>query len=318
MNLRAREHFSNSDAYLGQVRSRTLLANGTFGQMILVAENRKRSVSLIIKNKWDILNGNSSCADLLRSIEFDHPFIISTMSLFQNEQYVFQAIKQCSRFTLDQFLNMAARAGHALDLVNIQMYVCQLATALDFIHARQYLIKSLNPKSLLVDRIGNICIADMSLASPTNAPNVERQSFPQCLFLAPEIAQGQVLELQESCDFYALGACAHFMISMTFPNHETRPVPMTTDNPLFNDFLQKSLVLDPSLRVFTSFDELAAHELFAQINWLDIISREFNQTTYFNGWTFDNDPNYNLPLDTFLTETEILDEQDQAKFHALL
>lgn len=318
--LRARDHFSSSDAWLEQVRSRTLLANGTFGQMILVAENRKKSVSLIVKNKWDILNGNpSSCEDLVRSItmdlHFDHPFIINTISLFQNDTYIFQMVSQCSKFTLDQFLNMATRAGHALDLINIHLFLCQLATALDFIHARHYLLKSLNPKSLLVDRIGNICIADMSMANPKNAP-LDQETFPGCLFLAPEVAQGQVpsLEHEESCDFYALGACAYFMTCMTFPSHTVRPLPRIHHDSAFNDFLQKSLVLNPSERLFKSFEDLSQHELFAQVNWLDVLGREFNQTSFFDTMTFDDNPHFNLPLDSLLTENQSLEDEDQDKF----
>lgn len=317
----AQNHFRATNNFLQNLEPRCTLASGTFGQMVLVKDARK-SYALQIQDKLDILNGNPcTFGEITKSFQFHldpHPFIVTTKQIVQNDRFFIKIIEQCSRFSLDHFLSMLDRSGQNLPMMNIRLYLSQLSTALDYLHANNYIIKSLNPKSLIVDRLGNICIADLKMLSRIENQEDSRIFFNE-EFLAPEVAQGRQVS-GFSCDFYALGACAYFMTFLSFPSQKIRPLNLQIEHENFADFLEKSLILEESQRPFQTFENLASHEFFIDVDFCEVLSKQFNTVEFFENLEFHQGQNPDQALDFVLNQgqEDMIQEVDQIRFIDLL
>ena len=205
-----------------------------------------------------------------------------------------------------------------LDLVQFNLgndvtkqLLSQLATALDFLHHEGYILRSLDPRSLIVDRLANICITDLSFAIPMKH-NVDElhpiRELPNN-HLAPEVIQGK--SCNPSTDFFALGTVAYFLSTSNLPptpkplvNH----LPNSTPADLFN-FVQNCLIPSPNQRPFQTFDDLAADDYFgAHTDWCDVVTKQFTTAHFFQYKHFNNEKNPQNAMD-FVFETENEDQQ---------
>ena len=190
----------------------------------------------------------------------------------------------------------------------------QLATALDFLHNHEgYILRSLDPRSLIVDRLANICITDLSFAIPMEH-NVDDlhpiRELPND-HLAPEVIQGGKF-CNPSTDFFALGTVAYFLSTSNLPP-TPKPglvnlnLPNSTPADLFN-FVQNCLIPNPNQRPFQTFDDLAADHYFGtHTDWCDVVSKQFTTAHFFQYKHFNNEKNPQNAMD-FVFETENEDQ----------
>ena len=327
------------------------MAEGTFGKMILgydLRKSRLTSLNFVIKDKQEVIEQGEEAikrfkmdVKLCKKISQNpHPFIMKTTKMFQTERFCIKIANQCSRFNLKIFKQVSERPLFSrkntfqnffffqkLDLIQfdlgkdvIKQFLAQLATALDFLHNHKdggYILRSLDPRSLIVDRLANICITDLSFAIPIT----KRNKFVDHLqpirelpndHLAPEVIQGKFCN--PSTDFFALGTVAYFLSTSNLPPTPKPLVnldlPNSTPADLFN-FVQNCLIPNLSQRPFQTFDDLAADDYFGtHTDWCDVVNKQFTTAHFFQYKHFNNEKNPQNAMD-FVFETEITNEDDQ-------
>lgn len=201
---------------LGQSVLRRLLGQGTMGAVYLASQG-DRQVALkvflpaapleqaeqeeFLKRLEDIISHNAT---------LKHPHILTTLGHGRQNGLVYQIMPFNAGESLDARLK---RAG-ALPFTQIQTYLAQLASALDYAHANGILHRDLKPSNILLAPAGNLLISDFALAGLTTEKNFAktRRAMTGMLdTIAPEYVLGKAIDPR--ADLYSLGAVLYQMVT---------------------------------------------------------------------------------------------------------
>lgn len=199
--------------------------------------------------------------------KLNHPGLVPLIAVDSHEGAPFIVMKLIEGQTLDRLIKERKRLSvrQALPLVQ------QLASALDFLHARGVVHRDLKPANIMVDANDHLTLVDFGISQQKNTT---RLTLPGLvlgtpLYMAPE----QILtdEAGPSADIYALALLTWVMLvgEHPFAREERRESMFTRqvmEVPAFADalnpavpapvaqVLQRSLEKDPALRHPTAMD----------------------------------------------------------------
>lgn len=139
-----------------------------------------------------------------------HPHILPTLDHGKQAGLVYQAMPYMAGENLEALLK---RSG-ALPFEQIQLYLAQLAAALDYAHAQGFLHRDIKASNILLTPEGNVLLADFGLAGLTTEKNFARarRALPGMLnTIAPEYVLGKAIDPR--ADLYSLGAVLYQMVT---------------------------------------------------------------------------------------------------------
>src|SRR5260370_33037815 len=100
----------------------------------------------------------------------NHPHILPILNHGRQTGLVYQVMPYNAGESLETLLS---RAG-ALPLAQIQIYLAQLASALDYAHTHGILHRDIKPANILLTPEGNLLLSDFGVASLTTEKNFAR------------------------------------------------------------------------------------------------------------------------------------------------
>ena len=220
--------------------------------------------SIIVQNKKHITNLGLEAikrfqTDILMSQELErHPFILTTNLMFQTRNHCVRIVNQCGKQSLKMLMDRSAELGlrkSIKDPMFVRPYLAQISTAIDFLHGKGFLLRYINPDSLLIDPVGHVCITDLSMVIRVNQVVGEVvEAEDPCL--PPEVFEGQ--DCNYSTDFYALGVVGYYLLMEGVLPGPYRPLQLsasTTPEKMIK-FLESCLVREVEQRPFQAFDDI--------------------------------------------------------------
>lgn len=195
----------------------------------------------------------------------DHPFVVMFYNLLQDDTHFYVVMEHC-----DCSLASMIDKYHGLPQYLLEKYVCQLVSALHYLHRGLSVIhRDLSLENLLIDNHDNLKIADFGLSKAVT------DSDPLCTtkcgtrpYLAPEILRNE--PYTEQVDIWQLGIVIYVMAFGCFPfcisNEAQMIAEIQTKTPEFpedvdldlKDLLLKLLAKNPRDRL--TIEEVVAHK----------------------------------------------------------
>jgi len=203
---------------LGNGVLRRLLGQGTMGAVYLAEQTHvQRQVAIKVFLPASPLVQPDHEAFLTRleqeiaqSSLLTHPHILTVLDHGRQRDLTYTVMPYIAGETLQ---NQLDRSG-ALPFEQIQEYLEQLASALDYAHARGILHRDIKPANMLLAPDGNLLLADFGLAGLTTEKNfaLVRRAVPGMLnYIAPEYVMGKAID--QRADLYALGVVLYQMVT---------------------------------------------------------------------------------------------------------
>src|SRR5581483_933530 len=147
---------------------------------------------------------------ITRATSLDHPDILAVLDHGRQAGLVYLVTPYIESENLEMLLN---RLG-ALPFSQVQLYLTQMAAALDYAHARGMLHRDVKPANILLTPEGNALLSDFGLAGLTTEKNFARvrRAMPGMLnMIAPEYVLGK--EIGPQADLYSLGVVLYQMVT---------------------------------------------------------------------------------------------------------
>jgi WD40 repeat protein len=205
-------------------------------------------------------------ARVIASLE--HPHIVPVHDFGEAEGYTYLVMRYVEGGTLADELHRAPLA-----IERVQRIVSQLASALDYAHARGIIHRDVKPSNVLIDQQGNCQLTDFGLAKIVE--NTAQLTVSGAFLGTPKYAspeQGKAEPLSGRSDIYSLGVILYEMATGRVPfeaetplallfKHVHDPLPLPRNvNPAIPEQLEKiilkALAKDPLDR-FATTDEVA-------------------------------------------------------------
>ncbi|XP_055605481.1 serine/threonine-protein kinase S6KL [Uranotaenia lowii] len=192
------------------------LANGAFGRVYQVRSvdggEKTDDLALKILSKSQIIDNNAvrqlkdECD--IQTICGHHKFLAECVRYWQTKKQVYLLSKFYPNGELFQRFQQ-----FPLELV--QLYVAEIALALDFLHQAGIIYRDLKPENVLLDQDYHIRLIDFGLSKWLSIGSRTRTLCGTLQYMAPEILTGE--PYGHAIDWWALGVLACRMYTSEYP-----------------------------------------------------------------------------------------------------
>lgn len=139
----------------------SLIERGSFGVVYQVADSDGRQYALKILNKSQIIR-NGSLAQVKNEVDIQticghHPFIVECVIYWQTHRKICILTEFISG---GELFNRIKRFSYQL----VQLYVLEIAIAIDFLHNAGIIYRDLKPENILLDTENHIKLVDFGLS----------------------------------------------------------------------------------------------------------------------------------------------------------
>ena len=191
------------------------LGRGGMG-VVCLAEDRELDRLVAIK----VLNTSEDFGDrMIREAQIiarlEHPGIVPIHDVGKlPDGRIFYAMKYVRGNRLDEY---AAQGASLRDRLRKFQAVCD---AVAFAHAHGVIHRDLKPQNIMIGSFGEVLVLDWGVARIRDDPR--SSAFHQTMegtvigtqrYMSPEQARGEIDQLDERSDIYALGAVLHFLLN---------------------------------------------------------------------------------------------------------
>lgn len=263
-----------------------VLGVGSYGKVLLVREKKTgklfaqkqlKKASLIIQSKTVERTINEKT--ILESVK--HPFIVKLYYAFQDDSKLYLILEYLQGGELFQHLQLEKFLGEA----KASIYLAQMVLALEHLHKIGIVYRDLKPENCLLDEDGYLILTDFGLSKVgLNDEELCTSLIGTPEYMAPEILQD--IPYDYSVDFWSLGCVMFDMLTGSPPftgNNNKKIYDKIVANKLkipfylsqeAKDLLLRLLKKSPQKRL-TDIEALKKHPFFRNVNWKDILERNF-------------------------------------------
>ncbi|XP_047113145.1 serine/threonine-protein kinase 32A [Schistocerca piceifrons] len=187
------------------------IGKGSFGKVCIVQKKDcKRMFAMKYMNKSacverDALRNVLREVDILASLE--HPFLVNLWFSFQDEEDLFMVSDLLLGGDLRYHISQRVRFSEAC----VQLYVCELAMALDYLHSRRIVHRDVKPDNILLNEEGHAHLTDFNIATVLEPGQLATSMSGTKPYMAPEIfecAADACLGYGPPVDWWSLGVVA--------------------------------------------------------------------------------------------------------------
>lgn len=230
------------------------------------------------------------------------PFITKIYSAFQTDSHLVLALEYVGGGDLQHHLDRNINFSRN----QIKIYLAQLVLTLEHLHNMGIVFRDLKPSNILIDKDGNLKIADFGLAKSLIETGRAKTLCGTHDYLAPEMVDN--IPYDFSVDIWAFGVIAYRLICGALPFNSNNlcrlydrisscdyRIPFRIDEAsrgLISGLLKKS----PSERL--NLTQIKNHEYFSDIDWQKVYKKEYKLD--FVPYRADDDSAHNF--DTYLFE----------------
>lgn len=179
-------------------------------------------------------------------LQFRHPHILPVYDFGEDRGTPYLVMKLMSGRTLSDLLQ-----GKPLRIEEVGQYTRQIASALDYAHARGIIHRDVKPANILLDQAGTPYLADFGVAYWTTEsdPNVRLTQTGEFIgtvaYASPEQCEGK--KLDRPSDIYALAVMVFQMATGHLPFESSSPLAVIKMH--LRDAPPNPLAFNPSLPV---------------------------------------------------------------------
>uniref|UniRef100_A0A0K0DNC1 Aurora kinase n=1 Tax=Angiostrongylus cantonensis TaxID=6313 RepID=A0A0K0DNC1_ANGCA len=237
------------------------LGRGKFGS-VFIARSKEEKIVVALKVLFkDQIKKHNVMHQVKREIEIQyhlrHPNILRLKGYFHDQQRVYIILE----FADGGELYNPRSPSHHVDKIICFRYVRQLADALSYCHAKRVIHRDIKPENILLDRKGNVKIADFGWA--VVSAHSRRATVCGTLdYLPPEMIHGKTHD--HTVDNWAIGILLYEMLvgrpPFEFPDRDETLLAITTCRLIIpkcvsegpSDLIRRLVVKEPSMRSFFS------------------------------------------------------------------
>ncbi|MBZ0319156.1 MAG: protein kinase [Anaerolineae bacterium] len=149
-------------------------------------------------------------ADLIATLE--HPNILPIYDYGSAGEYFYLVLRLMDGGSLDSYMG-----GNPLALQDVDRFLTQIASALDFAHQHRVVHRDLKPNNVLLDRHGNAYLMDFGIAKVISDSNLTTTNTIMGTpgYMAPE--QWKLTPFDHRIDVYSLGIMTYEMLTGSTP-----------------------------------------------------------------------------------------------------
>lgn len=243
------------------------LGSGGFGSVyeILTGNGTMVAVKEIPINRRDIEKFNFAMTELILK-GLKHENILTYLGTYERKDKMYIFTEKCGNGSLQSLIQKQG----ALVVTVIQKYAEQILKGLAYLHSKNIIHRDIKPGNLLIDKDGNIKLADFGLATSEQDQKEDEFDFSQVqgtpIYMSPElILKGKY---SQASDIWAFGLTLIQMYTGEVPRikeiqgyegeavfkrlAESKPEIPSNFPPSFKEICQKCLDKDPSKRLSAS------------------------------------------------------------------
>lgn len=113
----------------------------------------------------------------------NNPFVVNLEFCFANNTYVFFAMKFKQGGELYYHLRKTTRFNEKV----AKFYAAQIISGLAYLHKQNIMYRDMNPENILLDEIGNCCLADFGISKVLEEGQSTKSFVGTPEYVAPEI-----------------------------------------------------------------------------------------------------------------------------------
>ena len=143
--------------------------------------------------------------------ELDHPFILKLVHSIDTAMCIYLILEYCEQGDLEGFMEKKKLSENLS-----KFYLAQIVLALEYLHSKNVIYRDLKPANILIDRDGNLRLADFGLAKEINESEMSVSTIVGSpAYISPEILARE--HITKATDKYALGIVMHQLLTNDLP-----------------------------------------------------------------------------------------------------
>ncbi|KAI9327519.1 kinase-like domain-containing protein [Zopfochytrium polystomum] len=279
-----------------------VLGSGSFGRVHL-AVHRPTGVRVALKSlvKSELVRlkqvehtvSEKEALEAVNSSGF--PFIVKLQATFQDPLRVYFVMEHVGG---GELFSLLRRREKLLDR-EARFYACEVALAIEHLHALHIVYRDLKPENVLLGADGHVKIVDFGFAKVLPAAG---ETYTLCgtpEYLAPEVIQpvSPTGGYTAAVDWWSFGVLVYEMIAGHPPffatdgeeDDDSPPVPLELYrkildgrvgyppwmSPVAKDLIRRLLVVDPSRRLGARLGDVESHPWFDGVDWDGVLTKRW-------------------------------------------
>lgn len=193
------------------------LKSGAYGQVFHVQRIDTReefAMKIILKSKIIAENGIQQVKDevKIQSMCGHHPFIVNCCNFWQDKRHLYIV---CDYMPGGELFDISRRYGQLPEKLS-QLFIAEIALALDFLHNAGVIYRDLKLENVLLDKDGHVCLTDFGLSKWLKYGARTNTICGTLQYMAPEILTPSET-YGHAVDWWSLGVLSCVLIAGNFP-----------------------------------------------------------------------------------------------------